>query len=202
MKRLNWLAAGVAAMLMFACSSQKDPAEQAIAKIDGAMDAIHDTAAKYSPDTLQSVQGQVNNIKQSFAKGDYAAVLAAAPTVNTGIANLKQEAYAKSSEADAALAKVKQQWRNLTYEVPKMVADLHTKVDSLSTSRSLPKGVTKTSLNSAKDGVASLDTMWTDANNTVSSGDYAAAVTKGQAVKDKAAELMHSLGMKAEQTSS
>jgi hypothetical protein len=202
MKRLNWLAAGVAAMLMFACSSQKDPAEQAIAKIDGAMDAIHDTAAKYSPDTLQTVQAQVNNIKQSFAKGDYAAVLAAAPTVNTGIANLKQEAYAKSSEADAALAKVKQQWRNLTYEVPKMVADLHTKVDSLSTSRSLPKGVTKTSLNSAKDGVASLDTMWTDANNTVSSGDYAAAVTKGQAVKDKAAELMHSLGMKAEQTSS
>ena len=104
MKRLNWLAASVAAMLMFACSSQKDPAEQAIAKIDGALDAIHDTAAKYSPDTLQAVQGQVATIKQSFAKGDYAAVLSAAPTVNTAIANLKQDANAKSAEADAALA--------------------------------------------------------------------------------------------------
>jgi hypothetical protein len=196
MKRPNWLAAGVAAMLMFACSSQKDPAEQAIAKIDGALDAIHDTAAKYSPDTLQQVQGQVTSIKQSFAKGDYAAVLAAAPAVTTALTNLKQDANAKSAEADAALAKVKQQWRNLTYEVPKMVADLHTKVDSLSSSKSLPKGVTKSSLASAKDGVTSLDAMWTDANSAVSSGDYAGAVTKGQAVKDKATELMHTLGIK------
>jgi hypothetical protein len=202
MKRLNWLAASVAAMLMFACTNQKAPAEEAITKLDGALEAIHDNAAKYAPDTLQTVQGQVASVKQSYAKGDYAAVLAAAPTVNTAIANLKQDVNTKASEADAALAKVKQQWRNLTYEVPKMVADLHSKVDSLAGSKSLPKGVTKTSLTTAKDGVASLDAMWSDANNTVSSGDYAAAVTKGQAVKDKAAELMHSLGMKVEQTSS
>jgi hypothetical protein len=196
MKRLNWLAAGVAAMLMLACSSQKDPAEQAIAKIDNAMGAVHDTAAKYSPDTLQSVQSKVASIKQSFAKGDYAAVLAAAPEVNTAVADLRKEVNAKSAEADAALAKVKQEWRNLTYEVPKLVEGLHTQVDSFSNSKTLPRGVNKKSFASVKDGVASLDAMWTDANNTVSSGDYAAAVTKGQAVKDKATELMHVLGLK------
>jgi hypothetical protein len=38
--------------------------------------------------------------------------------------------------------------------------------------------------------------MWSDASNTESTGDYAGAVTKGQAVKDKATELMHTLGMK------
>ena len=38
--------------------------------------------------------------------------------------------------------------------------------------------------------------MWTDANNSVSTGDYAGAVAKGQAVKDKATELMHTLGVK------
>jgi hypothetical protein len=196
MKRPNWLAAGVAAMLMLACSSQKDPAEQAIAKIDGSLQAIHDTAAKYSPDGLQAVQAQVTALKQNFAKGDYNAVLTSAASVSAAVDQLKQDVNTKSAEADAALAKVKQQWRNLTYEVPKLVADLHTKVDSLSNSRSLPKGVTKSSFASAKDGVASLDAMWTDANNTVSTGDYAAAVTKGQAVKDKAAELMQALGMK------
>jgi hypothetical protein len=66
----------------------------------------------------------------------------------------------------------------------------------LSSGHGLPKGVTKASFATVKDGVTSLDAMWTDANNTVSSGDYAAAVTKGQAVKDKATELMHTLGMK------
>jgi hypothetical protein len=182
------------AMLVLACSSQKEPAEQAIAKIDGAMDAIHDAAAKYTPETLQTVQTQVNGIKQSFAKGDYAAVLTAAPTVTAAIATLKQEASAKSAEADAALAKVKQQWRDLSAEVPKMVTALHSQVDSI---KSPPKGVSKTAFATAKDGVGSLDAMWTDATNTLSSGDYAGAVTKGQAVKDKATELMHTLGIKS-----
>jgi hypothetical protein len=196
MNRSNWLAASAAAMLMLACSSQKAPAEEAIAKIDTSLEAIHDTAAKYTPDTLKSVESQVSALKQTFAQGDYSGVLAAAPAVTTAVASLRQEALTKSSEADAALAKVKQQWRNLTYEVPKLVADLHTQVDSLSGGRGLPKGVTKASFASAKDGVASLDAMWTDANNTVSSGDYEGAVTKGQAAKDKATELMHTLGMK------
>jgi len=196
MKRSNWLAAGAAAMLMLACSSQKDPAEQAIANIDSSLDAIHDTAAKYSPDSLKSVEAQVSTLKQSFAKGDYSGVLAAAPAVTTAVKALRQDAQTKSSEADAALAKVKQQWRTLTYEVPKLVADLHTQMDTFSKGRGLPKGVSKASFASAKDGVASLDAMWSDANNTVSTGDYAGAVTKGQAVKDKATELMHTLGIK------
>ena len=196
MKRSNWLAAGAAAMLMLACSSQKDPAEQAIAKIDSSLEAIHDTAAKYAPDTLKSVEAQVSTLKQSFSKGDYSGVLAAAPAVTTAIKALRDDAQTKSSEADAALAKVKQQWRTLTYEVPKLVADLHTQMDTFSKGRGLPKGVSKASFASAKDGVASLDAMWSDANSTVSTGDYAGAVTKGQAVKDKATELMHTLGIK------
>jgi hypothetical protein len=196
MKRSNWLTASAAAMLMLACSSQKAPAEEVIAKLDTSMDAIHDTAAKYAPDTLKSVESQVGALKQSFAKGDYSGVLAAAPAVTTAIKALRVDAQTKAYEADAALAKVKQQWRTLTYEVPKLVAGLHTQVDTLSSGRGLPRGVTKASFASAKDGVASLDAMWTDANNTVASGDYAGAVTKGQAVKDKAAELMHTLGMK------
>jgi hypothetical protein len=196
MKRSHWVVAGLGSVLMFACSSQKGPAEQAITKIDNTMSAIHDSAAKYAPDDLQSVETQVTAIKRSLAKGDYAGVLAAAPAVNTAVANLRTQAREKEAAADAEVAKIKQEWRQLTYDVPKLVAGLHTQVDTLSSGHSLPKGVTKASVASAKDGVASLDSMWTDANNTVSTGDYAGAVTKGQAVKDKATELMKSLGMK------
>jgi hypothetical protein len=196
MKRSIWVMAGLATLLVSACSSQKDPAEQAITKIDNTMNAIHDSAAKYAPDALPGVEAQVAAIKQTFAKGDYAGVLAQAPTVNTAVTTLRSDAGAKESAANAEQAKVKQQWRNLTYEVPKMVAGLHTQVDGLSSGHSLPKGVTKASFATVKDSVASLDAMWTDANNLVSSGDYAGAVTKGQAVKDKATELMHTLGMK------
>jgi ABC-type transporter Mla subunit MlaD len=197
MKRSIWLLGGLVTTLMLACANQKDPAQQAITKIDSALSAVHDSAAKYSPDTLQSVEGQVGSIKQSYAKGDYSAVLKAAPTVNTAIANLKQDVDSKQAAADAELAKVKQQWRTTSDEVVKLLAGLHTQVDTLSKAKKLPKGITKASFESSKDGVNSLDGMWTDANNTVANGDYPGAVAKGQAVKDKAAELMKALGMKS-----
>jgi hypothetical protein len=193
MKRLNWVVAMAAAMLLLACSNQKEPAEQAISKLDGALDAIHDVAAKYSPDTLQTVQNQVSSLKQSFSKGDYAAVLTGAAAVSSAIAGLKEDANTKSAAADSALAKVKQQWRDLGYEVPRLVAALHAQVDN---AKGPPRGVSKNDFATVKDGVTALDAMWTDANNTVDTGDYAGAVTKGQAVKEKATDLMHTLGIK------
>jgi hypothetical protein len=197
MNRSHWLTAGIAAVLLFACASQKEPAQQAVANIDAALSAIHDSAAKYAPDTLHSVEAQVATLKEDLVKGDYQAVLAAAPAVTTAITALKQDAGAKQSAADAALAQVKQQWRTLSGEVPKLVADLKSQVDTLSTNHRLPKGVTKASFETIKTDVASLDTMWTDAGNTLASqDDYAGAVAKGQAVKDKATQIMQTLGMK------
>lgn len=195
MNRSVWITAGIATLLVSACSSQKEPAEQAINKIDNTMAMIHDSAAKYSPDALPGVEAQVAAIKQTYAKGDYAGVLAQAPAVNTAVSNLRSDAGQKQAAADAEQAKVKQQWRTLSIEVPKMVAGLHAQVDSY-TGKAVPKGLTKASFATVKDGVASLDGMWKDADDTMSSGDYAGAVTKGQAVKDKATELMHTLGMK------
>jgi hypothetical protein len=196
MNRSIWITAGLATLLVSACSSQKEPASKAIEKIDNTMAMIHDPAVKYSPDALPGVEAQVTAIKQTYTKGDYAGVLTQAPAVNTAVSNLRTDAQTKQSAAESEQAKVKQQWRTLSAEVPKMVAGLHTQVDTLSNGHSLPKGVTKASFATVKDSVTSLDAMWTDANNTVSTGDYAGAVTKGQAVKDKATELMHTLGMK------
>lgn len=196
MNRSIWIAAGFATLLVSACSSQKDPAAKALERIDNTMAMIHDSAQKYAPDTLPGVQAQVTAIHQTFAKGDYAGVLAQAPAVNTAVSNLRSDAGTKQAAAEAEQAKVKQEWRKLSLEVPKLVAGLHTQVDSLSSGHALPRGVTKASFATVKDSVTSLDTLWTDASNTQSTGDYAGAVTKGQAVKDKATELMHTLGMK------
>jgi hypothetical protein len=171
MNRSVWLLGSLLATLVVACSSMKGPAEQVISRMDTTLGAIHDSAAKYSPDALQTVEAQVASVKQIYAKGDYSGVLAAAPAVNTAIANLKRDTDSKQADADAALAKVKQQWRTLSGEVPKLVEGLHTQVDTLSKSKSLPRGVSKAGFASAKDGVASLDQMWTDANNQVSTGD-------------------------------
>ena len=196
MKKLSaGLLATLAAVLLVGCAGDKVPAEQAIATAESSLVAIRDMAQKYAPDQLQAVDAQLNTLKDSLAKGDYKAVLAGAPALNTAISGLKDAASAKQQEAEDALAKAKDAWGPISSDVPKMVDALQSRVDILSKSHHLPKGVTKDSLAAAKSGLDSMKAAWSDASNAATAGDYTTAMTKAQAVKDQASALMKSLGM-------
>jgi hypothetical protein len=195
MTKSKWLVASVTALIVFGCTSQKEPAERAVANIDAALGTGHDAAAKYALDGLQSVEAQVATLKDNLSKGEYKKVLADAPAVTTAVANLQQAAIAKQKEADTKLAQTKQQWRTLSADVPKMVAAIQSRVDELSKLRRLPKGVSKASSESAKASLESLNSTWTEATSAVAKEDYAGGVAKGQAAKDNASEIMHELGM-------
>jgi hypothetical protein len=166
-----------------------------VANINAALGTVHDAAAKYAPDGLQSVEAQVATLKDNLSKGDYQKVLADAPAVTTAVTNLREAAIAKQEEADTKLAQTKQQWRTLSADVPKMIAAIRSRVDELSKSRRLPKGVSKASVASAKANLESLNSTWTEATGAVANEDYAGGVGKGQAAKNKATEIMHELGM-------
>ena len=194
-KQSVWLLATLAAVLVVGCANQKAPAEQAVAGAETALAAVRDNAQKYVPDQLQAVDAQLAALKDSLTKGDYKSVLTGAPTLNSAISSLKDAAEAKKADAEAALAKAKDAWGPLSAEVPKMVDAIQSRVTALSKSHHLPKGVTRDGLASAKSGVDSLKSMWSDASNASASGDFTTAVGKAQAVKDKAAEMMKSLGM-------
>jgi chromosome segregation ATPase len=183
---------------MIACSSQRAPAEQAVAGIDTALSAIHDSAATYLPDRLHTVDEQVTALKGNLAQGNYKEVLDAAPATNAAVASLAEDVRAKQAAADSALAQTKQQWRTLSEEVPKLVASVHSQLDTLSKTRKLPKGVTKAAVESAMERAASLDSTWAEATSTLAKDDnYASAVAKGQSVKDNATELLRTLGVKS-----
>jgi hypothetical protein len=194
-KQSVWLLATLAAVLVVGCANQKAPAEQAVAGAETALGAVRDDAQKYVPDQLQAVDSQLAALKDSLTKGDYKAVLTGAPTLNSAISSLKDAAEAKKADAEAALAKAKDAWGPLSAEVPKMVDAIQSRITALSKSHHLPRGVTKDGLASAKSGVDSLKSAWSDASNASASGDFTTAVTKAQGVKDKAAEIMKSLGM-------
>lgn len=194
-KQSVWLLATLAAVLVVGCANQKAPAEQAVAGAETALAAVRDDAQKYVPDQLQAVDAQLAALKDSLTKGDYKSVLTGAPTLNSAISSLKDAAEAKKADAEAALAKAKDAWGPLSAEVPKMVDAIQSRVTALSKSHHLPKGVTRDGLASAKSGVDSLKSMWSDASNASASGDFTTAVGKAQAAKDKAAEIMKSLGM-------
>jgi hypothetical protein len=189
------LSAALAVVLLVACNTQKGPAEQAVASAQAALDAVRDDASKYAPEQLGGVEAKLSDIKGSFQKGDYAGVLAAAPGLTSAIAGLKDAANAKKGEAEQALAKAKDDWGPASAAVPKMVDELAKRVETLSKTKKLPHGVTKDAVAAAKSGLDSLKSGWADAANASSSGDFTTAMAKAQAVKDKAAAMMKSLGM-------
>ncbi|HVN44278.1 MAG TPA: hypothetical protein VMT66_03425 [Steroidobacteraceae bacterium] len=196
MKKISlWVLAAFAALAVAACQNQRAPAEQAVAAAESSLTNIRDAASHYAPDQLQAVDTQLNSVKDTLSKGDYKGVLAAMPALNTAIANLRDTATAKQQEADAANAKAKDAWGPLSTDVPKMVDAIQSRVDILSKSHHLPKGVTKDSLAAAKSGLDSMKSAWSDASNAATSGDYSTAVSKGQAVRDQGSQIMQSLGM-------
>jgi predicted small secreted protein len=190
-----WLLAALSAVLLFGCNTQKGPAQQAVASAQAALDAVRDEAQKYAPEQLGGVEAKLSDMKGSFEKGDYAGVLAAAPAVTAAIASMKDAVAAKKEEAAAALAKAKDDWGPASAAVPKMVDEIAKRVEALSKTKKLPKGVSKEAVAAAKTGLDTLKSTWADATNASSSGDYTTAMAKAQAVKDKAAEIMKSLGM-------
>jgi len=194
-KQYSWWLAATLALLLVGCASQKGPAQQAIASAETALAAVRDQAQKYVPDQLQAVEAQLQAAKDAFAKGDYKAVVATAPALSSAISTLGSAAAAKADEAQAALAKAKDAWGSMSSDVPKMVAAIQSRVDILSKSHHLPKNVSKDALAGAKSGLDSLKSMWSDASSAASSGDYTTAMSKAQAAKDKAADIMKSLGM-------
>ena len=196
-KQAVWLLAMLAVLALAGCENQKAPAQQAVSSAEAALTPIRDAAQKYAPDQLQAIDAQLASMKDNFNKGDYKAVVAAVPGFNTALSSLREATQAKQQEAEAATAKAKDAWGPMSTDVPKMVDAIQSRVDILSKSHHLPKGVTKESLASAKSGLDSMKSAWSEATSAAGSGDFTTAMTKGQAVKDQATQIMASLGMKS-----
>ncbi len=190
------LAAALAAVLLVGCNTQKGPAEQAVATAQAALDAVRDDAQKYAPEQLGGVEAKLGDMKGAFQQGNYAGVLAAAPGLTSAITSLKEAASAKKVEVEQALAKAKDDWGPASTAVPKMVEEIAKRVEALSKTKKLPRGVGKDAVAAAKTGLDSLKSTWADATNASSSGDFTTAMAKAQAVKDTAAAIMKSLDMK------
>jgi hypothetical protein len=196
-KHTAWLLPILAVLFLAACADEKGPAQQAIQSAESALAAIHDTAQKYAPDQLTAVETQLQGVKDAFAKGDFKSVLAAMPSLNSAIKNLGDASDTAAKAAEAAAAAAKDSWGPLSTDLPNMVSAIQSRVDMLSKSHHLPHGITKDTLDSAKSGLDTLKSGWADASNAASSGDYVNAVSKAQAMKAQAADIMKALGMSA-----
>ena len=178
----------LAAALVAACASQKAPAEAAVKAAEQAFDAAKAEAMKYVPDQVKGVQSSLEAAKAALAKGDYQAALTAAQALPGQISDLQAAAAAKKAE-------LTQTWTTLSAGLPQVVQAIQSRVDILAKAKKLPPGLDQAKFDSAKSGLAAMTDAWSAATAAAGSGDVADAVSKANAVKGKAVEVLTALGM-------
>jgi hypothetical protein len=186
-----------AVALLAACTSQKEPAEQAAANIEASLNEIRTDAQQYAAEQLQAADASVNRLKEQLASQDYSAVMQTAPAVRAELAALRTTVTEAKANAEAVAAAAQQEWNELSAAVPPLVEKLQARVDQLTRSRKYPKGMDKTAFEAAKSGFETLKTEWTEASAEFTSGEAASAVRKARNAKAKAEELINQLEVQA-----
>ena len=187
-RKLSIIIAVLFVFSLAACSSGKAPAEQAIKAAEEALNAAKGEASKYVPDQVKAVEDALNAAKDSFAKKDYAAATTAATSVAAKAKDLVAAAAAKKDELTKG-------WEDLGGGLPKMLDAIKSRVDTLAKSRKLPANLDKAKFEGAQSGLAEVIKVWDEANNAYREGNLADAFAKATRVKEKAAEIMSTLGM-------
>ena len=197
MRTTTRILALAAALVLAACTSQKEPAENAFSKVDAALNEVRTDAQQYAPDQLKTVEESVSRLKANLDKQDYRAVVLGAPSVASEVDALKTSTATAKSDAEATLAAAQSEWSDLNTSVPAMVAKLQARVDQIGKTKKFPKGMDKAAFDTAKTGFEALKTEWNEAGTEFSSGQVANAVRKGRNAKNKAQELMTQLEVAA-----
>jgi hypothetical protein len=188
-KSVGFLAVA-AALLLGACANQMEPAQKAIAGVESAVNAAAPDAGKYVPDQLATVQKKVADLKASFDKKDYAAVLASAPAVLTEAQGLLGAAMLKKDEVVKAMSA---QWPALAASLPGLVASVTSKVNALAKMKHAPAGM---DVDAAKAAVADAGSLWSKAQAAFAAGNVEEAVNTANEVKAKAEAAAAAIKMK------
>ncbi len=194
-KTSMFLALCATALLAVGCASQKEPATKAIAAAEAALSEVRDDATKYASADYQAVETTLSSMKDNLTKGDFKAVLAAAPDLNSQISALKDKITTDKTEAMAAMDKSKAEYEGMAAGITSMVGALQSRVDILSKSRKLPRGLDTAKFAGAKSAFEAAKAAAGDATAAASSGDYMTALAKANEAKAKGTEALTALGM-------
>jgi hypothetical protein len=185
-----FIAIAATSLLMAGCTSQKDPAEQAVAQGEAALNEVRADAQKFAPEQLKAPEATLARFKDALAKEDYKVVLEGIPQFNAEMKTLKETVTVEQTAVAAATT----EWQALNNEVPKAVEEIENRVKNLSGSR-LPKEVTKENFEAAKANLEPMKAQWAEATAAFTAGNALEAADKGRQVKQKVDEMKTQLGL-------
>jgi hypothetical protein len=166
-----FIAIAATSLLMAGCTSQKDPAEQAVAQGEAALNEVRADAQKFAPEQLKAPEATLARFKDALAKEDYKVVLEGIPQFNAEMKTLKETVTVEQTAVAAATT----EWQALNNEVP--------------------KAVTKENFEAAKANLEPMKAQWAEATAAFTAGNALEAADKGRQVKQKVDEMKTQLGL-------
>ena len=97
------LAFAAASLLVAGCARQKEPANDALEKIEKSLAEVKADAAKYAPEGLKGVEAQYERLKASFDAKEYENVIAGTPALEKAVGSLRDAVASGKAHAKAAL---------------------------------------------------------------------------------------------------
>ena len=181
----------LATIVLAGCASQMEPAQRSISDIEAIVSAASPEAAKYVPDQLTDVQSKLGELKASFDKNDYAAVLTGAPAVLSAAQSLAGAAAAKKDELTKAL---NEQWSGLAAVLPRSMTAIQSRLGVLGkkSSKQLAAGI---DLDAANDRLSNATSLWSKAQAAFATGNLTEAVTTAKTVRSDLDRLASTLNM-------
>lgn len=179
----------MASALAVACSSQKEPAKQAVNGLERAADAAKPEIERFAPDRLAAVNDAVAAVKAKFDGGNYA----------SAIADVQAASGTVTAAAEAAAARKSQlatEWAAFA-GMPATVGQIEGRIAELGAMRRLPPGMDKARLDGAKSSLDSAKALWEEATDAQEDGDLMLAVSKAKDVKPLVDALVTTLGVQA-----
>ena len=192
-KPVRILALALSLLVLAACSSQKEPASQALANLESSVAELKADGERFAKEQAAAAEQGLANLKAAFDRKDYKTVVADSPAVQKQVSELRETVAARRQEFEAASARATESWNGLAAEMPRYLDTLQKRVDLLVKQRKVAKGTTEDSL--LLDNVRNL---WADASNLFSAGKPVDAAARAEEARAKAQELAQKLGAKLE----
>jgi hypothetical protein len=188
------IAAALAGLLALAACSQKDPAADAIAAAENALNTVYEDAQKYVPERYAEVKAELEGARTAFNEERYADAITAVKDLPAHAEQLAKEAAAAKEKR---VAEMNADWARLSSSLPGLLAGIGGRLDELGKMRKLPEGMDKQLLDETKAAFASAQSAWDEAGAAFTNGNLETAVGKARDVEGMAQDLVTRLGMQA-----
>ncbi len=189
---LRSILAALAAALVLASCSQKDPAKEAIEAASDALNAVYEDAQKYVPDRYAAVKAELDAARKAFDEERYTDAIASVKDVPAHAEVLAKEAADAKQKHVAGL---NADWKRLEGSLPDLFTGIGSRLDELGKLKSLPEGMDRQLIEEARAALASAQSAWQEAGAAFAKGDLDGAVGKAKDAEGMAQDLVARLGM-------